>query len=159
MNEQEINQETNSHTEEPAGEDHTAGEAATLLIVDDNVAEAAACRQILENAGYHVLLARDGGQGLEVLRTNPRGIDLVILDWILPSMSGDQWLEYYLEIVPDLKVVFCSGKFISEVVLEQLGLDRQGFLKKPFTAAELLETAKNALHGDSSRLADPRASS
>lgn len=153
MSEQEMKQEPNSHTEQPAGE------AATLLIVDDNVAEAAACRQILEHAGYHVLLGRDGGQGLEILRSNPRGIDLVILDWILPSMSGDQWLEYYLEIVPDLKVVFCSGKFMSEAVLEQLGLDRQGFLKKPFTAAELLETVKNALHGDSNRLADHQASS
>jgi len=150
MCEQEMKGQPNSVTEKPAGENDTAPEPAVVLIVEDNVAEAAACREILQHAGYDVQLAHDGQKGLEILQRNPEGIDLIILDWILPDLSGDQWLEYFLEIAPDVKVVFSTGKFITEAVRQQLALKTQGFLKKPFTGAQLLDTVQHALHGDES---------
>lgn len=148
MCKQEIKGQPNSVTERSAGENDTAPESAVILIVEDNVAEAAACREILEHAGYHVQLAPDGHTGLEILQRNPAGIDLIILDWILPDMSGDQWLEYFLEVAPDVKVVFTTGKFITEAVRQQLAPKVQGFLKKPFTGAQLLDTVLEALCGD-----------
>lgn len=151
MCEQKMPGEADSSTEEPAGENHTGGESVTVLVIDDNMSAAAACRMILTSAGYHVLLAQDGGEGLEILRSNPEGIDLVVLDWILPGMAGDEWLELMVEIVPDLKVIFCSGYFITGAIHEQLASKVRAFLKKPFDASELLSVVERALRGEDSQ--------
>ena len=122
-------------------------ESTTILIVDDNIAVAMASRALLEHYDYHVLVAHSGSTGLEILRANSGIIDLIILDWILPSMSGDQWLELFLEISPDVKVIFTTAKFITEELRQQVETKVQDFLKKPFTAGQLLDLVEKALQG------------
>ena len=143
-------EQPNSAVESQVEEGNTQPKAATVLIVDDNIAEAAACRGILEYAGYDVLLATDGRQGLQALQANPQGIDLIILDWILPDMSGDEWLDHFLEVAPDVKVVFVSGKFIPEDIRNQLETKVCDFLKKPFTGTQLLQAIEKCLPSDNS---------
>ncbi len=148
MDNQEINHQSDSAAERPLEDNDTEPTPATILIVDDNIAEAVACRDILRHAGYNVLLTTEGGQGLQVLQSDPHGIDLIILDWILPGMSGDQWLEWFLEIAPDVKVLFISGKFLPDALREELRTKICGFLKKPFTGPDLLYTVEQGLQGD-----------
>ncbi len=143
-------EQPNSAVESQVEEGTTQSKAATILIVDDNRAEAAACRDILSHAGYEIILAKDGTQGLKELLANPEGIDLIILDWILPDMSGDQWLGHFLEVAPDVKVVFVSGKFIPEDLRNQLQTKVGDFLKKPFTGAQLLQAIEKCLPSDNS---------
>jgi len=143
-------EQPNSATPQPVEEGNTQPKAATVLIVDDNIAEAAACRDILSHAGHEVILTKDGTQGLKELLANPQGIDLIILDWILPGMSGDQWLGHFLEVAPDVKLIFISGKFIPDELRNQLQTKVSSFLKKPFSGGQLLDAVQKALPGDNS---------
>lgn len=136
---------TDSTSEEAAGEADTVKRAVTVLVVDDDLTVGATVWEILEDAGYHVLLAERGAEAVEILRTRSQPVDLVLLDWILPDMSGDLWLESILEIAPAMKVIFCSGKFSRGVTLEQLAPKAKGILRKPFTSAELLSAIRKAL--------------
>jgi len=122
-----------------------AGEVATVLVIDDDIRMLSAVRRILEHAGYHVLVAEDGRQGIQILREQAGGIDAIILDWILPSMSGAEWLEHILEIDPDARVVFFTGHLIPEALHVELEGKVRGFLHKPFTADQLLGAVVEAL--------------
>lgn len=120
----------------------------TVLIVDDDETVTAVTRGFLEDAGYQVLAANDGREATEILRSHREQIGLVILDWILPSMSGAEWLEYILQMDPHVKVIFCTGQYTSQALYEVVGPNVEGFLKKPFDSAELLNTVQQALSED-----------
>lgn len=64
----------------------------TILIVDDSLESRAFMGLKLRNAGYNVLLAEDGFQGIKELESNP-GVNLVILDIMMPKMNGIQMLN------------------------------------------------------------------
>lgn len=117
----------------------------TIMIVDDDERVRDSCCQVLELAGYQVLTAEDGGECIQILRSRPGEIDLIILDWILPSMSGDQWLEPMLELAPQARVVFSTGQFITDALYRNLQTMVQGFLQKPFGADQLIEMVEKAL--------------
>lgn len=76
----------------------TARQHTTLLVVDDSLSNRKAMTQILEPLGYHVLTARDGYNGLEILRQEP--VDLVLTDLEMPNMNGLE-LTHALRVWPE----------------------------------------------------------
>ncbi|MCK4323219.1 MAG: response regulator [Armatimonadetes bacterium] len=127
---------------------HTAG-GTTVLVVDDDRRMLAGCREILQAGGYRVLVARDGPEAIHVFRIDHNSIGAVILDWVLPGMRGDEILDRLLEIDPQARVVFFSGypHLLDEATGRRLAGKVRGFLKKPFTAQQLLDAVHHALHG------------
>jgi two-component system cell cycle sensor histidine kinase/response regulator CckA len=118
-----------------------------VLIVDDEDQLRSFCHQVLENAGFVVLLAGDGRQALDVSRAYPNRIDLVITDINMPTMSGFALARRLLTERPGIRVVATSGDTPSTTT-------RLPFLEKPFTVERLLTTVREALNGPPPSLAD-----
>jgi DNA-binding NtrC family response regulator len=117
---------------------------ATILIIDDEEMMRVLLRSTLKGAGYEVVEAANGRQGLELYRRRPT--DLVITDILMPEMNGlDMILEltrYFL----DAKVIAISGEGGEKNVLDVAKLlgARRTF-RKPFSMLELLDAVRYEL--------------
>ena len=120
-------------------------ETATVLIIDDEPQVLEHCREILEGAGYRVLTAEDGQEGLEIFRAQHETIDVAIVDWILPDLDGRVWIDCLLEVDPRVRVIFLTGHRIDEVTWEQVEHKISSLLNKPFSVEELLQAVARAL--------------
>ena len=116
----------------------TGGE--TILVIDDEELVLSTVQQLLEELGYHVLMAGSGQQGVELFRKERGNIDLVLLDMIMPGMDGVECYRLLKGIDSDVKVVICSGFAKTSRVKEVERLGAIGFLQKPYTASEVTGT-------------------
>ena len=87
----------------------TSSDKHTILIVDDEESVRTLLRRILERAGYSVLEAVDGQQGLEVYKQNVEVIDVLLLDLTMPAMSGYDMLAEIQIVDPDVKAIVVTG--------------------------------------------------
>lgn len=117
----------------------------TILLVDDEQPVLETTKLILEMAGYRVITAVDGSSAIDNYRINQDEIDLVILDYYMPNLSGKEVLKNLLEINPDLKVIVSSGFDRKGPVKELLEMGAKDSIQKPFRMKTLLETVKNVL--------------
>ena len=69
----------------------------TVLIIEDDVRMLSACRQILEYAGYSVLVARRAQYGLSLFEDQRDSIDVALVDWKLPDLSGDHLIDRMID--------------------------------------------------------------
>ncbi|HXG46755.1 MAG TPA: ATP-binding protein, partial [Methylomirabilota bacterium] len=124
--------------------------AETVLLVEDEEAVRRFARLTLERAGYTVLEARDGEEGLHVCRTHPGRIDILVTDVAMPRLGGRALAEEALRQRPKLRVLYLSGYTDDPAVrLEAAGGD-SAFLQKPFSPYALVERVRTLLdRGDS----------
>jgi CheY-like chemotaxis protein len=122
-----------------------APEGRTVLLVDDEDDVRAITAHMLGRLGCSVLEAGDGREGVEVFRAHAKLIDAVILDLTLPHLSGDMVVRAIRDIRPDACVILMSGldHTIAMRILGDVGL--AGFLRKPFSVADLRSTMGRAL--------------
>jgi len=80
-----------------------------VLFVDDEDFMRDLGQQIFCGCGYRVLLAENGEKALELYRERCQGIDLVVLDLIMPGMGGRHCLQEILKIDPEARVIVSSG--------------------------------------------------
>jgi PAS domain S-box-containing protein len=120
------------------------GGSETVLLVDDDTAVRDVGRTLLERYGYDVLVAEDGEQALEVYRRERQRVRLVLLDLMMPRLSGRDTLQRLREIDPDVPVLFVSGYSAeAPAALEQ---DRVlGFIPKPYREQQLAHAVRAAL--------------
>lgn len=111
--------------------------SGTALIVEDEDLVMEVNRAIVEKLGYRVLAARSGKEALHAVRAFTGHIDFALLDVILPDMSGNQIYPKLKEMLPDLKVIVCSGFTLDGPAREILNAGAESFLPKPFTVAAL----------------------
>jgi CheY-like chemotaxis protein len=109
----------------------------TILVVDDEEQIVKAYARLLNKIGYDVLTASSGKQAVELMRQHGKGISLVILDMIMPQMSGPQTYEALQEVAPGTKVLLATGYSIDRETQEILARGCNGFIQKPFDAAAL----------------------
>ncbi len=81
----------------------------TILLVDDETAIVEVCGEILSTLGYNVLQARNGKDALKIYEINNGGIDLVILDMIMPGLSGGETFDALRQMDSKVKVMLSSG--------------------------------------------------
>jgi nitrogen-specific signal transduction histidine kinase/CheY-like chemotaxis protein len=112
-------------------------QSGTVLLVDDEAAVREICISILEKIGYRVLSAKDGEEVLELYRNNKDEIDIVLLDMIMPNMSGGEIYDRLKEINPEIKVLLSSGYSIDGEATEILNRGCDGFIQKPFDIKKL----------------------
>lgn len=109
----------------------------TALIVEDEHLVMEVNRAIVEKLGYRVLEAKSGREALHIARTYKGQIDFALLDVILPDMGGNQIYPKLMELLPQLKVIVCSGFTLDGPAREILNAGAQRFLPKPFSVAVL----------------------
>jgi two-component system, cell cycle sensor histidine kinase and response regulator CckA len=123
------------------------GTPETILVVEDNIPVAELERRGLELAGYTVIVATEGREALEIYRTTKGEISLVILDLLMPEMSGRDCLMELLKIDPSVKVLIASGYSPSDELHGEISTFVKGFVHKPFGMTQLLDAVGSVLRG------------
>jgi DNA-binding response OmpR family regulator len=115
-----------------------------ILLVDDDREIVESMRITLEAAGYEIIVARDGNQGLALAeREDP---DLVILDMMMPKRSGFLVLEKLRRIRPvPVRIIMVTANEGSrhKAYAEMLGVD--DYIRKPFAMDRLLDSVGRLL--------------
>jgi len=117
----------------------------TVFLIDDEDTIIAVGQEIIKALGYTVLVARSGKEAIEIYEKNKDKIDIVILDMIMPDMSGGETYDRIKEINPDIKVLLSSGYSIDGEAKEILERGCDGFLQKPFNMKELSQKIREVL--------------
>lgn len=119
----------------------------TVLFIDDepNIIEIG--RDLIQSLGYNVLTAVNGDEALARFRQHRGSIDLVILDVVMPGMSGGELLEALKALDPNVRVLLCSGYSLNRQVREILQQGCHGFIQKPFKIRQLADELRSILDG------------
>ncbi len=120
----------------------------TILLIDDEEFVRTWGKDLLTHAGYTVVDATNGREGLQIYRQKQDEISLVILDLIMPEMGGKQCLEELLRLDPNLKAVIASGFPIDRKSRESLAKQAKAIISKPFQANELLRVVRRVIDRD-----------
>ena len=115
-----------------------------ILIVDDEPELVKALQIRLKRAGYRVLTAYDGGEGLKLAKKRP---DLILLDIMMPTLSGIEVCQLLKED-PKLKnipIIFLTAKDTKEDRIKGLSVGADEYIVKPFYSDDLLNKIKKAL--------------
>ena len=116
-----------------------------VLFVDDEEMIIEVASEVLENLGYNVLTARSGKEACEIYEKNKEQIDIVLLDMIMPDISGSDTYDSLKEIDPDIKVLLSSGYSINGQATEIMDRGCNGFIQKPFKMKELSQKLREIL--------------
>jgi PAS domain S-box-containing protein len=125
--------------------DSVAGGNETILVVDDEQVVLDVSRSMAEHLGYTVYAFQDAQEALAMYRERQDEIDLVILDMVMPGMSGQEAFHRFRQINPDVKVLLASGYSINGQARQILAGGCNGFIQKPFNLDQLATTIRRML--------------
>jgi CheY-like chemotaxis protein len=100
---------------------------------------------MLKKLGYEVYLAKGGQEAIDVYKENKDRIDMVLLDIVMPGMSGGRTYDSLREIDSDIKVLLSSGYDIEGKAKEILERGCDAFIQKPFNMRELSQEVRKIL--------------
>lgn len=120
----------------------------TILLVDDDVRIRDLAAEMLMMGGYDVVPASNGQQALEIYRERKGEISLVILDLIMPGMSGNQCLKELLEIEPEVRVLISSGYSANGPTKQLSAAGARGFITKPYDMKDILRVIRRIIDAD-----------
>jgi two-component system, OmpR family, copper resistance phosphate regulon response regulator CusR len=109
-----------------------------ILLVEDEIAISGFLKEGLEEEGFAVDVANNGRQGLEMAMDNLNEYDIILLDWMLPGVSGIEIcrnIRVENKIVP---IIFLTAKDTLDDTIFGLETGANDYLKKPFAFEELL---------------------
>lgn len=109
----------------------------TILLVDDEKVVISVGVEMLESLGYHVLVANNGQEALNIYTENQGVIDMVILDIIMPVMSGKDVFTHLKRLNPGIKVLLSSGYSLDDQAVGIMEQGCSGFIQKPFSIKQL----------------------
>jgi PAS domain S-box-containing protein len=109
----------------------------TILLVDDEKVIIRAGKQMIESLGYDVLAAKSGEEALKIYERSQDRIDLVILDMVMPYLSGSEVFDRMKEVNPDVKVLLASGYSLNGQAEDIISRGCNGFIQKPFDTVKL----------------------
>lgn len=118
-----------------------------ILIVDDQNFIRMILKKILEPAGYELIEAEDGSEGIS--RYKEHRPDIVLLDIVMPDTDGIECLKQIMEFDANAKVVMCSS--VSQMAIEKktTQLGAYDFIVKPFESDRVMEAVSKSLSGGS----------
>ena len=117
----------------------------TILLVDDEEMITEIGRELLTDLGYDVFVAKNGLEAVDIYQNAPEKFDLVILDMIMPGISGSVTFQRLKAIDPQVRVLLSSGYSISNQASELLAQGCADFIEKPFSQKKLSMKIKNII--------------
>ena len=135
---------------ESVGESPNSSSRKRVLVVEDNQHAAHLLEFMLKRAGYDVLLAKDGREAQAALQS-PEPADLIVLDLMLPYVSGYQILidAGNSEAWRDVPVIVVTGRTLEMDAVRALDMGAADFVRKPFQPDELLARIRRTLQATS----------
>lgn len=120
-----------------------------VLVVDDNPVARTLAVFALESAGMDVVEAADGDEALQHLATDVEPADAVVLDIMMPGLSGHDVLVRRREhgLAPDARVVMLSCKTDDADVTQAFAEGADEYLTKPYDPDELVRVVRAAVYG------------
>jgi len=128
-----------------------------VLVIDDSLMLLSFVKEILSEANYEVATAATAGEGLSAATNDPP--DLVLLDYVLPDMKGDQVCQRLTEnsATASVPIIYMSG-FGADLEHDQIkSANVIGSLNKPFTSDLLIKTVENYMPKDPNEPAQPES--
>ncbi len=115
----------------------------SILVIDDELGIREGCRRALAPVGYNVEVAETGATGLRKLRES--SFDLVLLDLMMPGMSGMEALGRIHEIDPEIVIIIITGYATVEAAVQTIKKGAYDFISKPFTSDDLILVVNQGL--------------
>ena len=128
----------------------THGSGHILLVDDEEIVREIAVR-MLQNLGYDVTSAENGLAGVEIFRRDYPTIDLVILDMIMPEMSGQECFRMLREVDPGVPMILSTGFDVEGKAQELMDEGMVGFIQKPYRIADLSQAVAQALEPNAAK--------
>ncbi len=116
-----------------------------ILVVEDEEHLATGIKYNLVAEGYRVTTVGDGPSALKIIQETPEGVDLVILDLMLPGMSGYAVCEAIRAFDMDTPVLMLTARTLTEDRTRGFDVGANQYLTKPFDLDEFLSRVKNLL--------------
>jgi signal transduction histidine kinase len=117
----------------------------TILVAEDHDGLREAAKEMLESLGYQVLLAATGGHAAEMFAANYTSIDLVLLDVVMPNMTGPEAFEKMSALKPGLRAIFTTGYTAEADALRSVIHSGVSVLQKPYGSKELGQRVRSLL--------------
>ncbi|MEW6259776.1 MAG: ATP-binding protein [Thermodesulfobacteriota bacterium] len=114
-----------------------------ILVIDDESRIREACRMVLQDCGYEVILAPDGIRGLDLVQESY--FDIILLDLMMPELSGLEVLARIRECYPDTVVIVITGYATVEHSVDAMKKGAFDFIPKPFSPEQLRVTVSKAI--------------
>ncbi len=117
----------------------------TILLAEDNEGLQEAAKEMLEKLGYQVVVASNGADAVRVFTENPGQFDLLILDVVMPKVSGPDAFSQIAAVRPDLRIVFSTGYTAEAASLNPVIEQGASILQKPYSLKNLGQTVRSIL--------------
>jgi CheY-like chemotaxis protein len=124
----------------------TMGHGETILVVDDEKTLQDLLRPTLEKQNFKVLSAFDGIEAIAVYEENQNKIDIVLLDMLMPKLSGLSTIPKLKQINPQIKIICMTGSMLDNLGSEMNAAIRKlPFLQKPFNYEDVATMVNEVL--------------
>lgn len=117
----------------------------TILVVDDEEVIRTLATRALQMSGFEIVEAGDGRQAVEAFARHADRIGLVLLDYSMPHMNGDEVVREFRKLSPEARVILMSGHPEQESTGRFTAGELCGFLQKPFQSKDLIDAVRQAL--------------
>lgn len=119
--------------------------AKTVLVVDDDPTQRRLLQAAVERAGFACRTAPDGESGLAMARKSADGVDVMLLDLVMPGMDGMEVLARLQEVRPDLPVMVLTATGSIDTVVQAIRAGAIDFFVKPASPERVVVSIRNAL--------------
>ncbi len=119
-----------------------------ILLVDDEKGVVEVCSEMIKTLGYDVKTAMSGIEAVQLVEKNKEGIDLIILDMIMPEMGGYETYKQIRQIRPESRVLISSGYSKEDEINRMMENGCCGFIRKPFDVAMLSEKIDSVFNSE-----------
>jgi two-component system cell cycle sensor histidine kinase/response regulator CckA len=117
----------------------------TILLAEDHEGLRSTAQEILQNLGYKVVVCADGKQALDLFRENPDRFDLLLMDVVMPVLSGPEAYMEMCALRPDTRVIFTTGYTPKDKDLAAIMKKGASLLQKPYSIIGLSQMIRGVL--------------
>ena len=129
------------------GTDNNLNEDKLILVIDDEDMLRDVLKEVLEMVGFSALFASSGRAGIQLFEENRDRVQLILMDILMPEMSGLETHKEIKAIDPDMKFIFMSGFPDKDALSLRELVGEYVFVKKPFSVREIVSQIKQVLEG------------
>jgi two-component system cell cycle sensor histidine kinase/response regulator CckA len=130
---------------EPKRDEKIPTGTGTILLAEDNEGLQEAAKEMLEKFGYHITVASNGAEAVQIFANDPDQFDLLILDVVMPTLSGPAAFSQMVSIRPDLRILFSTGYTAEAASLNSLTEQGASVLQKPYSLKNLGQMVRSLM--------------